>query len=328
MIEVVRGRLGRTQADDLLSFWFDQRALSGEEAKRRQDEVVCMLRHRGALAGTSSVYAADVALIGARRFWIYRSLLDRTVADMAPAMIRATFSALEEQFDGAPGSPIGLCALIADPEERRRRPQAEWSDPQMIYAGYLNDGRQVRIAYFKDASKVPAGQDSGTPPGYRIELFAEQEHVSAQDVIDLWTRESALQPAEAERRVTQIVFVATDQQGRPVGVATSYLHQNEQLRSDLWYTRVFIAKAHRQSGLSGELGRRVRDHFIERFTTGVDRRGIGLLYEVESEILKRSMGGGISPQTKFAFIGENAGGAHIRVFYFPGALAPEPQGSA
>jgi hypothetical protein len=96
------------------------------------------------------VYSADVALIGGRRFWIYRTLLDDDVSDRAPEMIRATFEVLDAEFDGLAGSPIGLCVL-SGPEERRRRPEADWADPRMVYAGYLPEGLQVRIGYFDGA---------------------------------------------------------------------------------------------------------------------------------------------------------------------------------
>jgi hypothetical protein len=149
-IDVVRGRLDRKRADELLSFWFERRALSGLEARRRLPEVVCMLRRDGGLVGTSSAYAANVALIGNRRFWVFRSLLDAVAAPHLPDMIRATFKALEAEFDGSPGAPIGLCVL-AGPDERNHRPEAEWADPRMTYAGYLPEALQVRIAYFEGA---------------------------------------------------------------------------------------------------------------------------------------------------------------------------------
>lgn len=146
-IETVRGRLDRQRADELLSFWLQRRVLSGLEARRRLPEVVCMMRRDGAVVGTSSAYAANVALIGNRRFWVYRNMLDESVADQTLAMIRSTFHALEAEFDGASGSPIGLC-VRAGPELRRSQPAAEWSEPRMFYAGYLPEGLQVRIAYF------------------------------------------------------------------------------------------------------------------------------------------------------------------------------------
>lgn len=133
-----------------MTFWSKRRALSGEEARRRLPEVVCLLRQESAVVGSSSAYATDVSLIGGRRFWVYRNLLDPEVEAEQPALIRATFAALEQEFDGSSEAPIGLCAL-AGPDLRRRRPEAEWSDPRMIYAGYLPEGHQVRIAYFEGA---------------------------------------------------------------------------------------------------------------------------------------------------------------------------------
>jgi hypothetical protein len=153
-IEVVRGRADGPVGEELKLFWANRQALAPDEAEKRLHEVVCVVRRDGELAGVCSVFASEVPLIGGRRFWIYRSLLDESVAEQAPELIRMTFRTLNAEFDGSPGEPIGLCVLIADPQERRRRPEAEWSDPRMIYAGYLADGRQVRIGYFDDAEII------------------------------------------------------------------------------------------------------------------------------------------------------------------------------
>jgi hypothetical protein len=152
-IEVVRGRTDRPLGEELTAFWAERRALTPEQAEERLSDVVCVARVDGKLAGACSVFPAEVPLIGGRRFWIYRSLLDEPIIDQTPSLIRATFEVLDGEFDGSPGSPIGLCVLAGD-AERRRRPEAEWSDPRMIYAGYLADGRQVRIAYFEDADII------------------------------------------------------------------------------------------------------------------------------------------------------------------------------
>jgi hypothetical protein len=148
----VRGRLSDGTAQALLGFWADRGALSADEAQLRLPQVVSVLRREGAVVGTSSVYPADLELIGGRRLWVMRSLLDPEVADQLPAVIRATFEALEREFDPRSDQPIGLCVLLAGPAERRRYPEAEWSDPRMIYVGYLGDGRQVRVAYFEGAT--------------------------------------------------------------------------------------------------------------------------------------------------------------------------------
>ena len=329
-IEVVRGALDQRRADDLLSFWLRRRALSEREAQRRLPEVVCVLRRDGAVVGASSAYASNVALIGNRRFWIYRSLLDQAVADQGPDMVRATFAALQDEFDSASEAPIGLCLLVSAEERGLRSAEAVWPDPRTIYAGYVGGGHQVRLAYFENALiAAPSPSVEARPPGehgsgYRIEPFGEQERVTGDDVVAFWTREGALAASEAQRRVAEILLVASDPAGRPAGVSTTVLRRIDQLRADLWYTRVFVGAAHRRSHLALGLALGVRDRLARRFASGEDRRAIGIVFEVESEILKRFLPQAIWPRTQFAFIGETPTGAHVRVFYFPGAPAPEP----
>lgn len=154
-IATVRGSLDQAVSEKILAFWAERDALTGEQARRRLAEVVCVLRDQGQVVGISSAYPAEVALVGGRRFWIYRSLVDEGAAAAWHELIRCTYHALAPEYDGSPGSPIGLCVLLATPDERRRRPEVEWSDPHMVYAGYLRDGRQARIAYFENADITP-----------------------------------------------------------------------------------------------------------------------------------------------------------------------------
>jgi hypothetical protein len=160
------------------------------------------------------------------------------------------------------------------------------------------------------------------PAGYGVEPFSEQDRISGQDILELWAREGVLGTEESARRLTEVLLVATDAQHRLAGVSTTYLQRNEQLRAELWYARVFVATEHRRSGLAIALAHAARDYLVERYATGTDRRGIGILFEVESEILKRFLPQAVWPRTQFAFIGETARGSHVRVYYFPEALAP------
>jgi hypothetical protein len=162
------------------------------------------------------------------------------------------------------------------------------------------------------------------PADYRIVPFAEQDAVSAGDVVELWVREQALPPAEAQRRVGEIILIAVDPPGRPVGITTAYLQFNAQLRAELWYIRAFVSHAHRNSTIAINLALEGRDHLIGRFVDGRDRRGIGLIYEIENEGLKRYFPQAHWLPTDFLFIGENEHSDHVRVHYFPGVLAPEP----
>lgn len=328
-IEVVRGRVSGALAEELVAFWTGQGALTETAARGRLPEVVCVLRDGGgAIAGVNSAFADSVELIGGRRFWVYRSFLRPDRRDEWPAMVDAAFAALEEEFRATGEGPIGLCVAIQDRREMLRRPDAVWPGTSFLYAGYTADGAQVRVAYFDGALIGPGRNASmGDPalePGYRIELFAEQDDVSEDDVIALWSREGVVPPAEARRRVLEVLLVGVHEADGLVGVASAYLQRNPQLDMHLWHYRAFVAAAHRMGNVAVQLALQGRDLLQERYVSGEDTRGAGVVYEVENEGLKTYFNQALWFPTLLWFIGENAAGAHVRVRYFPGAKAPDP----
>jgi len=152
-IETVRGRLGDQTAGDLLRFWAVNGALEADQARARLPEVVCVLRDgAGRVVGVNSVFADEVERLAGRRFWVYRSFLVPEAREAAPAMIAHAFAALDDEFEPGGDGPIGLCVPLADRADMEARPEAEWSDPRMLYAGYDVDGAQVRIGYFAGAT--------------------------------------------------------------------------------------------------------------------------------------------------------------------------------
>jgi hypothetical protein len=326
MIETARGRIDDALAAEIQDFWDREAGFTGDAARARLPEVVCVLRRDGALVGVSSAFASEVPLVAGRPFWIFRTLLADAAAGQWRAMVGATYAVLDAEHKPAPGVPEGLCALVPE-AERHRDPAAEWHDPLMIYAGYATDGRQVRIAYFgAERSESPAPEYDGgwlPGPGYRIERFQPGSGTPADDVVEMWVAEGTLDRAEAERRVSELVLVARDDQGRPVGASTAYLEHNPQLRANMWYFRAFVGAAHRKSMVAVALACNGRDLLEDRFRSGEDRRGIGVVYEVENPGLKRAFPRGRWLPTDFLFIGENSYGAHVRVHYFPGTVAPE-----
>jgi hypothetical protein len=334
-VEVVRGRMNEERADELLGFWTKEGALDEAAARERLSEVVCVLRaRRGGIAGVNSVYPQRVHLIGGQPFWMYRSLLLPAVSSTDPEMINAAFAALDAEFEPAAGGPIGLC-LVVDPAEADRRPEAIWPDTRLMLAAYLEDSRQVRIRYFDGAVIGPGVPDPSTlaetrtadyslEDRYRIEPLGEARGATPDDVLALWHREGALPPAEAQRRVHEVLLVAIERAEGVVGVSTACLRRNPRLRMDLWQFRVFVTQAHRMSSLALLLAVRARDLLERRFVTGEDTRAGGIVYEVEHEGLKRHFNGALWPRTDFTYIGENTRGDHVRVHYFPGALAPVP----
>ena len=322
-IEVVRGRVGEDLAAELLGFWAREVALDEAAARRRLGEVLCVLRDAGgSIAGSSSVYEASLAPIGGRSFWVHRSLIPHAGPDAWAAMAHHGFHALEAEFRSTDAGPIGLCLLVDDRDWLARHPEAVWYWPAAIYAGYTDDGRQMRLRYF-DGAVVSGPRPLGAPPAvsidYRIVPFAA-EHADA--VVKLWTSEGALTQSEAERRVSEVVAVAHDGRGDLAGATTVYLAHNDQLGMDLWHYRVYVAEAHRRRGVLLQLSLVTRDELQRRFVSGEDTRAAGILAEVQSGVLMSRFDDAVAMPHDYTYIGMSARGDHVRVHYFPGALAP------
>jgi hypothetical protein len=338
-IEVVRGRMSEERAGQILRFLSGKAALERAEAERRLTEVVCVLLDAdGEVAGVNSADPQDVSLIGGRCFWVYRSLLLSRRSRAWDEMIDAAFAALEAEFDSAVSGPIGLC-LVVDRAEMERRPEAIWPDTQLMLAGYLGDGRQVRIRYFEGAAIGPGLPDSPTVPEmratrhvledrYAIAPIGEASGATLDDVLAFWNREGVVSAEEAQRRIHEVHLVAMERTEGVVGVSSAYLRRNSQLRMDLFYYRLYVTAAHRMSRLGALLAARGRDLLERRFVAGEDTRAGGILYEVENEGLKRHFNKALGLPWDFTFIGENKRGDHVRVHYFRGALAPAPRTDA
>jgi hypothetical protein len=283
------------------------------------------------LGRANSVSAESVPLLGGRLFWIYTGA-PPVASGAGPEMFNAAFEKLEREFEPGGDGPIGLCVPIADRAEIEGRPEVVWPETELMYAGYLPDGTQLRIRYFDEAaigSALPNSptlaetrqQDYPLEERHRMEPFGSGE-VTADDVLALWAREGAVPEVEAKRRVHEVHIVATDRKDGLVGISSAYLRRNAQLRMDLWYYRAFVARAHRMSSLAGALAVRGRELLEERFVSGEDTRAGGIIYEVENPGLKRYFNKALWLPTDFTFIGESELGAHVRVHYFPGATAP------
>jgi len=159
--------------------------------------------------------------------------------------------------------------------------------------------------------------------GYRVEVFADTDDVTADDVLALWRAEDTLPPELAQTRVHEVHLVGLHGD-ELVAVSTRYLERNAQLGLDLWYYRAFTAAAHRAGNVAALIAFDGLAHLIDEFTSGRDRRGVGMVYEVENEGLKRYFPQAVWMPGAVTFIGSNARGDHVRVRYFPGATVPPP----
>jgi hypothetical protein len=283
-----------------------------------------------------SIQEGAPRLIGWRNFWVCR-------ADIPPGnpegddLFNAAFDRLDRRHQEDRSGPIGLCVPVSDPELMRRRCEAFWPETRLLYAGTQENGTQLRIRYFHDATVGPGlpnspsidqseTQDYSLPPGYRMVPFAESDVAGPDDVLELWDSEQAVpDPGEARRRVHEVLMVALDPDDRVAAISTVYLRRNAQLGLDLWYYRTFVGAEHRMSHLAVRMLWATRDHLRERYLSGEDARAPGMIMEVENEFLRTYYNRAFWVISDFDFIGETPNGAHVRVHYFPGAEAPIPE---
>lgn len=274
-------------------------------------------------------------LLGGRPFWIYRGE-DPPGEPEGDERLNGVFQLLDGRHREARSGPVGLCVPVSDPELMRRRPEATWPDTELTYAGTQADGSQLRIRYFAEAVIAPglpnspsqaewAAEDHALDEGYRIVPLAETDAAAADDVLELWSRENAMPQQEARRRVHEVLMVGLEPSDRVAAVSTVYLQRNAQLGIDLWHYRTYVSKENRMANFAIRLLWATRDHLRERYESGVDLRGTGMLMEVENQFLQAYYNTGYWVLSDFWFIGESANGAHLRVHYFPGARAPSPQ---
>lgn len=333
-IAPVRGSLGDARAREILDFLSRTGGLNEEAARRWLSEIVCMALEGERVVGVSAARPASLGLIGGRPFWIYQCALIQHSDERWDELFNASFEVLAREFEEDDVPYLGLCVLVADPEEIRRRPEAVWPDTELLFAGYLDDGRQVHLRYFWGAEIAPGlpnspsleetrKQEYPLEDRYRILDLGKTGEVTPEEVVRFWQREGALpDPDEATRRVSEVSLVAADRDGELAGVSSVYAQRNAQLRMSMWHYRTYVAQDHRMSNIAAQLIFRNRDLLEERFVRGEDTRAPGVLFELENESMKSYFNKALWLPADFTFIGENELGDHVRVHWFPGATVP------
>lgn len=158
--------------------------------------------------------------------------------------------------------------------------------------------------------------------GYAIELLAESDRAKADDVVEFWTREGAMDRPRAEDRVGEVMLVALDDGGEVVGASSVYRQPFPRLGVEMWFQRGFVGELHRASNIGMQFAITGIDHLERRFEEDADERGKGVVQELENDGLKRYFNRGWEPPTDMVFIGVNTRGDHVRVHWFPRARVP------
>ena len=290
---------------------------------------------RGEL-GVASVREEISPLLG-RRMFIYGGVVaDGADSDeLAPRLFNAAFEALEAEFDPSGSGPIGVCVQVSDRDEIERKPEVHWPEQDLTFAGYTDDGSQVRVRYFEDAAVEPGLPNSPTlaesratdysiADRYRVEPYTGSGAATADDILAMWARERVMPEVEARRRVHEALNVVIDRDEGVIAVSTAYLQRNTQLRMDLWYFRSFVSAAHRNTHVATQLTFHNRDLLESRFVSGEDTRADGIVFELENEGMRKYFNRAVWLPADFIFVGDNQQGFPVRIHYFPGARVGPP----
>jgi hypothetical protein len=336
-IEVVRGALDDQRSQQILRFWEERGLLTEEAGRERLTGVVCVaLDDSGEIAGVNSVYEA-IPRPPARPMWAYRSYLAVDSVEFWNELFTAAFDALESEFDPERGGPLGVCVLL-DGAQAAQRPEAIWPEEDLIYAGYLQDGRQVRIRWFWEAPAEPGlpnsltldqsmAMDWSIDERYRVEPYTGDPEM-ANSILGLWAREGVVRDAEAQRRVHEALNVVIDRDDGVIALSTAYTERSSQLGMDLWYFRTFVATAHRNTHVATQLTMHNRDLLEQRFASGEDTRAGGVAFELQNQGMRKYINTAIWQPVDFIFVGDSERGDPVRVHYFPGAHVPLRQPAA
>lgn len=282
-----------------------------------------MRNNKGNIRGVSSVKALQMPALGNRKIWFYRNFLlapERT-DDTFIHMFNHTRHAMQVLLDreGTEKAPAGICVVIQDPTIARRFPQAFWQATGLVYAGRTRQGWQMRVAWLDE----PGGWANvirELEAGFSIEpVWGSVNEALAEEVIAFWLDESAIPGNVARQRVSEVVQISRDSENRIAGVCTLEFKRNQRLGLPLWYVRAFVSKKYRRSSVGFCLLHSTVDYMQARYDRGEDRQARGIFMEVENKTLQETAHQGLWAYGRFAYIGDNSRGEHMRVQYFQGA---------
>ncbi len=149
-----------------------------------------------------------------------------------------------------------------------------------------------------------------------------------QEVMEFWLSEGALdEPEAAAKRTEQVVCVGRDGDGAIWAVGTAFLGVLSTLGQPTYFCRAFIAARRRGSGGMMPFFRSMRD-LLEDYNRGLPQpESIGIMLELQNEMLSKRYRLAYEPEADAYFIGYSPRGHQLRVVYFEGARLLLPPGA-
>jgi hypothetical protein len=313
---------------DAIAFW-DRLGLlpEGVAPEQRAKELIAAAYKDGQLAAVSTATIEDIGFLGAR-LAVIRGATDpshrRSNAQLALAV--PSREALRAWALANPGEKLAGGIVFADPREWgdfARLPV--WPESELALAGYDEDGRQVRVAWFEHFRYNGDSSDAAFSPAPNVDADVEfrpawkrADPRIEQDAIAFWNRLGILPGGVApEQRAKELVLVAYKGDGI-VGLITADVGILPQVREKLAMLRGAVDPDYRRThvGFAMLLGARKllegwsAEHPHERLA------GLGAI--VESPDLLARQAQPYWPQSKFGLVGFLPDGRQIRVSWFEG----------
>jgi hypothetical protein len=272
-----------------------------------------------------TVEAATTPFTGALPFWRWTGAVDDLVDG---------FAALDAEHEPGGDGPVGVLV-----ELDRYDAAVELPGTGLRFAGYLPDGRQLRLRYFDGALIAEGHPDrprSFPPrdewrtmypldPAYSVHEFVVDNDDAVGQVLDLWEQSGAVPRSEARRRLHEVHLVAIERASTAiVAVFSAYLARSRQLRADLWAGRTLVTADHRRSSLGSHLTVHGYELLAATHGRGPDRRGDGLQLEVDHPAVRATFPQAEWPFIPVSLVAVKPNGTTVYAGFFDGVDAPEP----
>lgn len=140
------------------------------------------------------------------------------------------------------------------------------------------------------------------------------------ELLAFWKRHKAFGDPERAGRAEQAVCVARDEQGELCGVGTAFIQVLPRLQQPMYYYRQFFAESHRGQKQTVPFFNRVRETLQAYNASLPAPESIGVLVELQSDLLATYYNQAHIPLANSTFIGYSPGGSQLRVSYFEGAI--------
>lgn len=145
------------------------------------------------------------------------------------------------------------------------------------------------------------------------------------ELVAFWKDNNALgNQARADLRADQVVCIARDKDGKICAVATAMVRILPRLRQPMYYYRHFFTETERGQRMTKPFNKRAKE-ILEEYNASLPKpESLGMLVELESEVLTKAYTRAYEPEIDYTFIGYSPRGFQLHVSYFKDAMLLPP----